>query len=556
MEDRIWHKVYSPPVPTSIEYEELTLGQNLERTAARHPDTVALIMMGKNITYRELNTLVDRFANALAAQGIQKGDRVALIMPNMPQMVIAAYAVFKLGAAVVMNNPLYTERELEHQLSDSAAKMCICMDLLVPRIKKIQPKTGVRTIIAAHIRDYLPFPVKQLFPFVKKGMHRKVEPGEGVLEFMDLLKKHPPSLPDVDVRPADMAALLYTGGTTGKSKGVVLSHFNCSAVLQQMRAWLYDAEEGRDSLIAVFPFFHVAGFTAIMNQSVMRGLTMVLVPRPEPQTVLDTLKKYKPTWLGCVPTIYVGLLSHPEFPKTDLSFVKGCLSGAAPLAMETIKEWDKVVGATIIEVYGMTESTTLCHANPWGGKTKVGSVGIPIPDTDCRIVDLEDGTSDMPLGEPGEILIKGPQVTKGYYNQPEETADAFTDGWFHTGDIGYMDDEGYLFIVDRKKDMVIAGGYNIYPREIDEVLYEHPKVQEACAVGVPDPYRGETIKAFVVLKPGESTSEEEIIKFCRERLAAYKAPKLVEFLDELPKSAIGKVLRRELRDAETAKDKA
>ncbi|MCP4668712.1 MAG: long-chain fatty acid--CoA ligase, partial [Deltaproteobacteria bacterium] len=283
------------------------------------------------------------------------------------------------------------------------------------------------------------------------------------------------------------------------------------------------------------------------------GLTHILIPRPEPGAVLEMTRKYRPTWFPCVPTIFVGVLAHPDFPKTDFSFVKGCVSGAAPLAVETVREWKESVGAEIMECYGLTETTTLSHANPWGGKTKVGSVGVPVPDTDCRIVDLETGAKDMPLGESGEILLKGPQITKGYYKNPEETADAIRDGWFYTGDIGYMDDEGYLFIVDRKKDMIIAGGYNIYPRDIDEVLFEHPKIQEACAVGIPDPYRGETVKAFIVLKPGEALTEEEVVSFCKEKLAAYKVPKLVEFMDELPKSVIGKVMRRTLREMEMAK---
>ena len=553
MEDRIWHKSYAPGVPTSIDYEKITLSESLTRTANRFPDKCALVMMGKKITFRELDGLVNRFANALADLGIKKGDRVALILPNMPQTVIASYAVFRLGGVVVMNNPLYTERELEHQLNDSGAIMCICMDLLVPRVLKIKPKTSLGHIIACHIRDYLPFPLKQLFPYVKKGMHRRIEPSDGVLEFLPLIAKYSnKKLPEVAAWE-DTAALLYTGGTTGVSKGVVLSHANCCTVPQQMKAWFMDIEEGNETQIAIFPFFHVAGFTAMMNFNIHTGFNQILVPRPEPKTVLDMTKKYKPTYFGCVPTIYVGMLAHPDFKKYDFSFIKGCLSGAAPLALETIRAWESAVGATIIEVYGMTECATLCHSNPWRGRTKVGSVGVPLPDTDCRIVDVETGEQEMPKGESGEILIKGPQVTEGYYNRPGENAQSFKDGWFYTGDIGYMDEDGYLFIVDRKKDMIIAGGYNIYPREIDEILFEHPKLREACAVGVPDPYRGETVKAFCVVKPGMTCTQEEVISFCREKLASYKAPKIVEFLDELPKSNVGKILRRELRKMEMEK---
>jgi len=550
MEERIWHKAYAQGVPPSLDYEEITLHDALERTAKRFPHTVALVMMGKKITYRELDERVNRFAAALTELGIRKGDKVALLLPNMPQVVIASYAVFRIGGVVVMNNPLYTERELEHQINDSDSKMAICLDLLVPRILKLKEKTGIESIIACHIRDYLPFPKKQLFPLVKKKMHRNTDPNEGVYDFLDLLNKHPSKAPGVSVSFDDLAALLYTGGTTGVSKGVMLTHRNCSICVQQLRAWVFDAEEGKDSMLGTFPVFHVAGFTTGMNTAVFRGLTYILIPRPEPGIVLEMTRKFKPDWFPCVPTIFVGVLNHPDFPKTDFSFVKGCVSGAAPLAVETINQWEELVGAGIVECYGLTETATLSHANPWRGKTKVGSVGVPVPDTDCRIVDTQTGARDMPTGESGEILLMGPQVTQGYYKNPGETENAIRDGWLYTGDIGYMDDEGYLFIVDRKKDMIIAGGYNIYPRDIDEVLYAHPKIQEACAIGLPDPYRGETVKVFIALKPGETMTEADVITFCKEKLAAYKVPRLVEFMDELPKSTVGKVLRRELREME------
>jgi long-chain acyl-CoA synthetase len=553
MQERIWHKAYAPEVPPSNEYESITLPEALERTAKNHPDGTSFILMGKKISFSQLNDLVNRFAAALAELGIQKGDKVALILPNIPQVVIATYAVYRLGAVVVMNNPLYTERELEYQLNDSDCKMAICLDLLVPRILKLKETTGIETVIACHIRDYLPFLKKQLFPFVKKDMHRKTDPSEGVLDFLDLVGKYPPQPPQIDVTFDDLSTLLYTGGTTGVSKGVMLSHKNISVNVQQLKGWIFDAREGKDVILGIFPFFHSAGYTAIMNQSIYRALTVPLIPRPEPDIILEMTQKYRPDWFPCVPTIYVGVLNHPDFAKTDFSCVKGCVSGAAPLAVETIREWENKVGATIIEVYGLTETSPLSHANPWGGKTKAGSVGVPVQDTDCRIVDLETGEKDLAIGESGEILLKGPQLTQGYYKKPEETAEAIRNGWFYTGDIGYLDDEGYLFIVDRKKDMIIAGGYNIYPRDIDEVLFEHPKVQEACAVGIPDPYRGETVKAFVVVKPGDSLTEDEVISYCKEKLAAYKVPKMVKFMDDLPKSNIGKVLRRKLRELEMEK---
>ena len=385
-------------------------------------------------------------------------------------------------------------------------------------------------------------------------MHRKHDPAEGVPEFMDLIKRYPADPPKTEVLFDDLAALLYTGGTTGLSKGVMLTHANCSICVQQLKAWLTNVDEGKDVMLGTFPVFHTAGFTTGMNTAIYRGITYVLIPRPDPGAVLEMTRKYKPNWFPCVPTIFVGVLAHEDFQKTDFSSVKGCVSGAAPLAHETIKQWKAAVGADIVECYGLTETSTLSHANPWGGTLKPGSVGVPVSDTDCRIVDVDTGTKDMPLGESGEILLKGPQVTGGYYKQPEETADAIRDGWLYTGDIGYMDDEGYLFIVDRKKDMIIAGGYNIYPRDIDEVLYEHPKIMEACVVGVPDAYRGETVKAFIVPEAGESITEDEVKAWCKEKLASYKIPKHVEWLDELPKSAIGKVLRRKLREMEIEKN--
>jgi long-chain acyl-CoA synthetase len=550
MEDRIWHRAYDREVPVSIDYQAITLAEAVRRAGRDFPDRTALLMMGKKITYRELDHLVDRFAMALTDLGIRKGDKVALILPNIPQIVVAAFAVMRLGGVVVMNNPLYTERELEHQLNDSGSKVAVCLDLLVPRILNLRDKTGIETIIACHIRDHLPFPAKQLFPLVKRSMHRKIDPKEGVLAFTDLVKKHAPSSRETDVSFDDLACLQYTGGTTGVSKGVMLTHRNLSCNVQQLAAWTFDVLEGQESVMGIFPFFHTAGFMAVMNHSVFRGLTNILVPRPDPSVVLELTLKYRPTYFPCVPTIYVGLLNHPDFSKADLGFIKGCMSGAAPLAVETIRQWEDAVGQTIMEVYGLTESSPLSHGNPWRGVQKPGSAGIPVSDTDCRIVDVDTGTEEMSLGAAGEILLKGPQVTRGYFNRPQETEETIRDGWLFTGDIGYMDDDGYLFIVDRKKDMIIAGGYNIYPRDIDEILYAHPKIQEACAVGVPDEYRGETVKAFIVTQPGETLSEEELNSYCREKLAAYKVPKLYEFRDELPKSAIGKVLRRELRQQE------
>jgi len=358
-----------------------------------------------------------------------------------------------------------------------------------------------------------------------------------------------------DISFDDLACFQYTGGTTGVSKGVLLTHGNLSKNVQQINSWFPGFNPGEESIVGALPFFHSFGMTTVMNFALWNGWNIVPIPRPEPQAILEALDTYKPTFMPAVPTMYVGMLRHPEFKKYNVTSLKGCFSGAAPLPLDVIREFEEATGSQICEGYGLSETSPVATINPFGGKTKVGSIGLPISDTDIRIVDVDTGKKDMPTGESGEVLIKGPQVTKGYHKRPDETKEAVRGGWLYTGDIGVMDEEGYFFIVDRKKDMIIAGGYNIYPRDIDEVLFEHPKVAEACAIGVPHDYRGETVKAYVVLKPGETATEEEMIAYCKEKLAAYKVPKIIEFIDDLPKSAVGKILRKELRAKEEEKMK-
>jgi len=374
-----------------------------------------------------------------------------------------------------------------------------------------------------------------------------------VYEWSDLLKEYPATDPGVKADFESLASLQYTGGTTGVSKGVMQTHKNLSCNVQQIESWFYDIKKGDMIELGVLPFFHSFGLTCVMNLSIWGAQTDVLIPRPEPGAILEAIHKHKVTFYPAVPTIYVGLLNHPKLKKYNISSIKGCFSGAAPLPVEVIKSFEEITGSQICEGYGLSETSPVVTINPWGGKTKVGSIGLPLPDTDIKIVDLDDGTKEMPVGETGEVIIKGPQVTSGYYNMPDETAKTVKDGWLYTGDIGKMDEEGYFYIVDRKKDMIIAGGYNIYPRDIDEVLFEHPKIMDACAIGVPDKYRGETVKAFVVMRPGQSMTEQEVIDFCREKLAKYKVPTTVEFIDTLPKSGVGKILRKELRAMELAK---
>lgn len=548
---KIWYRSYAPGVPTDIPVQKATMAQVLRASAAKFPDTTAFIYMGTRIRFAQLEALVNRFARALQAIGVGPGDVVAMLLPNLPQAIIANHAAYRLGAITAMNNPLYTESELAEQLNDCGARFLITLDLLLPRALKLKPKTRIEHIVTCHINDYLPFPKKQLFPFVKKQMYRKVETQPGVDQFMDLISRYPADPVEDRSRWEDPAALLYTGGTTGTGKGAVLTHAAISTVVQQFRAWFPDLKDGRESLLGIYPVFHSAGYSVSQNLPILAAWTCVLIPRPEPGVIIESLQKYRPGFLPGVPTIFTGLLNNPKFKQMDLSFIKGFFAGAAPLPPDTVAALTAKTGKGIYDVYGLTENAAFATATPWGAAGKPGSVGVPLPNTEVKIVDLDSGEKQLGPGEAGEICIKGPQLMSGYHNKPEETAAALRQGWLYTGDIGYLDEDGFLFVVDRKKDMIIAGGYNIYPKQIDEVLFSHPKVLEACAVGIPDAYRGETVKAFVVVQPGEQLDAEEIIAYCRQHLAAYKVPKQVAFLEALPKSAVGKILRRELKAMET-----
>ncbi len=551
--ERVWHKSYAPGVPPEIAIQKITVGEALIRTAKKFPDHTGFIFMGQRITYRELDILVNRFTNALIDLGVKAGDKVGMLLPNLPQLIIANHAVHRLGAVTAMNNPLYTEQELAHQLNDCDAKVIITLDLLLPRALNLKAKTGVGTIITCHINDYLPFPKKHLYPFVKKAMYRKVTPQKGVYEFMDLIRKYPATpVPDRS-RWDDLGALIYTGGTTGVSKGAMLTQANLSSVVQIFRAWFPDLKDGAAHIVGTYPIFHSAGYVVSQDFIIWSGWTSTIIPRPEPGILIETLKKYKPDFLPGVASIFVGLLANPQFRKMDLSFVKGFFTGAAPIAADTVQQLKALTGKDVYDNYGMTENVAFATGMPWGGKSKISTIGVPFPNTDVKIVDIDRGDTELKPGEAGEICIKGPQVMSGYYKQPAETALVLRDGWLYTGDIGVMDEEGHFRIVDRKKDMIVAGGYNIYPKDIDEVLFQHEKIMEACVVGIPDAYRGETVKAFVVLKEGERMTEEEVVGYCREHLAAYKVPKFVEFISELPKSAVGKILRRKLRDMNVTK---
>ncbi|MEW8979398.1 MAG: long-chain fatty acid--CoA ligase [Symbiobacterium sp.] len=546
--ERPYLKAYPKDVRWELDFPAVPVYQMLFDQSQAHPERTALIFMGKRISYRELVELVDRFGAALQRRyGIRKGDRVGIILPNSPQNVIATFACQRIGAIPVQFNPLYVAREIAYQVRDSGSRLMITLDLFW---QKVREAGGAEAYIWTGVQDFLNFPLNFLYRMKAKPPRI---PASDAAHFMDLLQESPDAIQVAPVEPKeDLAVLLYTGGTTGVSKGVMLTHSNITANITQIREWIGMDDSRHHTVLAVLPMFHSYGFTAAVNTGLATGSTVVLVPRFEAGDLLKTIAKYRPTIFPGVPTMYVGLLNHPDVGKYDLSSIELCVTGAASMPVELLQKFEQVTGATIMEGYGLTETSPVTHANPRTGKRIPGSVGLPYPGTDVRIVDLETG-EDLPPGGEGEVVIRGPQVMKGYWNKPEETAATLRDGWLYTGDIGRMDEDGYLYIVDRKKDMIIAGGFNIYPREIDEVLYQHPAVLEACAVGVPDAYRGETVKAFVVLKPGMHATEQEILDFCRERLAAYKRPRSVEFLPELPKSTVGKVLRRELVEREKQK---
>lgn len=557
MENKPWLKHYPPQIPHTLTFEETSLQQLLKNTAEKYPNKIAIHFNGKELSYKELYESALKFAGYLQKIGIQKGDRVAIMLPNTPQSVISFYGVMMAGGIVVQTNPMYTERELAFQMKDSGAKAIVALDILFPRIKKIQGETELEHVIITVIKDYLPFPKNLVYPFIQKkqyGFSVKVE-HKGNDHLITEIMKHPAlQEPIMNINfEEDLAILQYTGGTTGFPKGVMLTHKNLIANTKMCQAWLYKCREGEEIVLGALPFFHVYGMTTVMILSVLQASKMVLIPKPDPEVLLKTIQSQRPTMFPGAPTMYIGMLNHPELSKYDLSSIDSCISGSAPLPVEVQEQFERLTGGKLVEGYGLTESSPVTHANLlWDGERVKGSIGLPWPDTLAEIRSVETG-EPLPVGEIGELVVKGPQVMKGYWNRPEETQEVLKDGWLHTGDMGYMDEEGYFYIVDRKKDMIIASGYNIYPREIEEVLYEHPAVKEVVVAGVPDPYRGETVKAYIVLKEGTTVTEDELNKFARKNLAAYKVPRKYEFRDELPKTTVGKILRRQLVEEEKRK---
>ncbi|MBI4307527.1 MAG: long-chain fatty acid--CoA ligase [Chloroflexi bacterium] len=560
-ETKPWLKHYEAGVPHHIEYPRAPVHWFLEDAAARYPNATAVIFPGRlgdatRLTYRQVNDLANRFGNALLALGVKKGDRVALLLPNCPQFVIAYYGILKVGGIVVACNPLYSPRELEHQLRDCGAETIISLSLFYPRVLEVRPRTSLRHVVPTNIKEYLPPLTRLLFTLLRerKEGHRPDTRGDPmVVPFPSLLRQHPPTRPTVEVGADDICLFQYTGGTTGTPKAAVATHFNLVANTLQIRHWITDTQEGKEVALGVMPLFHAYGLVAVLGYTVAAASAIVLLPRFETDVVLQTIARLRPTLFPGVPTMYIAVNNHPRTPRYNLRSIRVCMSGGAPLPVEVQRRFEELTGGKLVEGYGLSEAPVATHVTPVRGLRKVGSIGVPLPDVEAKIVDLDSGEKEMPVGEPGEMVIRAPQVMGGYWSKPEETALAIRNGWLYTGDIAKMDEDGYFTIVDRKKDMLIAGGFNIYPREIEEALYEHPKVKEAVAVGVPDEYRGETLKVFIVLKEGESATPDEIIAFCRQRLARYKIPQYVEFRKELPKTMIGKVLRRALAEEEKAK---
>lgn len=557
-----WLRHYDEGVPATLDYPSVPLDRLLSDSAAKYPDHPAIIfgarvgtrVMHSTMSYQKLDLAVNQCAVKLQHLGVKKGDRVAIITPNCPQFIIAYYGTLRAGGVAAPCNFLYTANELEHLLNEAGAEIAVVLSPYYPRVHSIRTQTRLRHVIVANIKEYFPPLLRLLFTVAqeKKGGHRVELAEEGDVWFQALLAGAADRPEPVEVASEDTACLLFTGGTTGVPKGAQLTHRNLVSNAVAGLAWSH-AREAQEAAIGALPLFHSYGMTTVMNCCIAGANAMVLIPDPRDILhIMGSMSKHSATLYPAVPTMYVAINTHPQVTGFDLSSVRICMSGAAPLPKEVQETFQELTGGTLFEGYGLTETSPVTHGNPLA-RNKIGTIGIPWPDTDARIVDVDTGEQEMPVGDIGELIIQGPQVMKGYWQRPTETAnvlrehpDLGTGPWLHTGDIARMDEEGYFQIVDRKKDMIICGGFNVYPRDVEEVLFKHPAVQEAGVIGLPDEYRGETVKAFIVLKEGMTTSEQEIIGFCREHLAKYKVPTAVEFRTELPKSTVGKVLRREL----------
>jgi long-chain acyl-CoA synthetase len=569
--ERPWLKSYPSDVPHSLApFPERPVWSLLEESAEKFPDSPAVAFpvapMARRLTYRQLKEEAERFAGAMSAMGVGKGDRVGLLLPNCPQFVVAWFGLQRLGAVPVGNNPLYTQRELAHQLKDAGVEILVVLDLLYPLAGAVRDTVALKTVIVTKVGDYLGFPINKLAPLKQKreakheGRSWPPVPADAeVTWWSELMRGTHPEPPPLKVDAVDdVAALVYTGGTTGLSKGAMLTHHNLVSNALQVGAWFSDVKDGEEAIVSILPFFHSYGLSAVMNFAISRAMKLILLPRFELEMALKAIDKEKATLFPGVPRIYIAINESEETSKYDLSSIRACFSGAAPLPVAVAEKFEATTGGRLVEGYGLTETSPVTHINPAYGKRKFGSIGLPISDTDCKIVDLDDPEKEVGPGREGELCIAGPQVMKGYWNRPDETADMIRvhkDGirWLHTGDIATVDEEGYFSIVDRKKDMIIVSGFNVYPTDVEQVLYRHPKIQQVCVVGIPDAKTGEAVKAFVVLKQGQAATEQDVLSWARDEkhgLTGYRAPKSVEFREELPTTMVGKVLRRVLLEEE------
>jgi long-chain acyl-CoA synthetase len=554
--EKPWFKFWPEDVPRHIEYPSVPLSEILRKTTENNPNQTAIIYFDRGITYRELDQASDRFAAALAALEVKKGDKVAIFLPNIPQFVISYYGTLRLGAIETAISPLYKEREVEHQLNDSEAETIVILDALYPILENVVARTKVKRIIFTGLKDFMPTGTALLGSLLRKIPSYRVEPKPGTYSFKELLKEYDAKPPKVDIDPQeDLAALQYTGGTTGISKGAMLTHMNLVSNAVMCAEWL-KGKQAEEKFLTVLPLFHIYGMTTGMNAPIYLAGKMVLLPRFDAAVTLEAIEKNKVTVFCGAPTMYAMLLAHPKVNNFDLSSVHFCISGSAPLPPEIQKKWMEVTKGVLVEGYGLTESSPVTHCNPLDPtmKTvKVGSIGLPWPDTDAKIMDAETGETELGVNQDGELAVKGPQVMKGYWKIPEESGAVLRNGWLYTGDIGKMDEDGYFYITDRKKDLVKYKGYSVYPREIEDVIYEHPAVKLCAVIGKPDAVAGEIPKAFVVLKEGKTATADEIKEFANGKMAPYKAVREVEFRTELPMTLVGKVLRRVLQEEEKQK---
>lgn len=550
--ERPWLRHYDPGVPTHLEVPDIRVDEIVRRAASTYGSRAALVFFGRRISFAELDRLVDRFAAGLQRLGVGRGTAVSLHLPNCPQFVVAYYGILRAGGVVVPHNPLYTEPEVAHQLRDSGAEVAVTLTLFYPRVAAAARQARVREVVFTALHEFMGPVARLVYPLKarREGQWVDVRPQPGVRPFGELLREGAPK--PVPVSPEDPAAYLYTGGTTGVPKAAVLTHRNLVANLLQAASWDPQLRPGQEVALAVLPFFHSYGMTSVLNFSMWLGATVVLVPRFDPKLVLDAVRRHRPTLFHGVPTMYIALLNTPELKRVSFRSVRAGISGAMGLPREVQRQWEAVTGGRLVEGYGLTEASPVTHCNPLYGVRKEGSIGVPVPDTDARVVDPETG-APLPPGEVGELEVRGPQVMRGYLNRPDETAQVLHDGWLRTGDMARVDEDGFFYIVDRKKEMINVGGLKVFPREVEEVLYRHPAVREAAAIGVPDPVRGEVVKAFVALKEGQHVTEHELVEFCRQHLAPHKVPRAVEVRPQLPKTLIGKVLRRALAEEERAR---